>query len=70
MICRDLLVRCADDIGSLFGSLAPVPAPMLVAAAEAIRAGQVGLVSPESAGQGLPRARRPRWWSQLPGPRS
>lgn len=68
IICRDLLVRCADDIGSFFATLTPVPDRFVVEAAEAIRAGQVGLISPESAGQGLPRARRPRWWAHLPGP--
>jgi len=59
VICRDLLLRCADDFPAFLARLTTVP-PRLVGIVEA------ELVAPDGMGAALPRSRRPAWLRSAP----
>jgi len=60
VICRDLLVRCADDFDAFLGALTVVPPSLLDLVDESAE-----LVVPEGMGSALPRSRRPAWLDAL-----
>ncbi|OLB64752.1 MAG: hypothetical protein AUI10_09740 [Actinobacteria bacterium 13_2_20CM_2_72_6] len=60
VICRDLLVRCADDFDAFLGALTVVPPSLLDLVDESAE-----LVVPEGMGSALPRSRRPAWLDTL-----
>ena len=61
VICRDLLVRVADDVDGFLAGLSTAPAPLAAAVDRLLRDDATELFAPDGMGAALPSARRPAW---------
>ncbi|WP_345631586.1 SMI1/KNR4 family protein [Rugosimonospora acidiphila] len=68
VICRDLLIRCADDWPAFVDQLSTVPVRLRRITQARLESGRARLIAEPDAGAALPRSRRPQWLGRVGEP--